>query len=252
MAVIPDIRIARDGQGWARDAADLVQRISAQAIQANGRVLLALSGGSTPQHLYRTLTAPEWKDRFDWPRTFFFFGDERCVPADHPESNFGMTQTALFQPLGIRSDHVYRMRGEHRDPAGAAREYEDALRSLTNCNAPDLPRLDLILLGLGDDGHTASLFPGTAALQERTCAVTVGQAPTGIPRRITMTLGVINRATVVLFLVTGPGKASMVRTILEPQSAADRTYPAALVAPEAGQLIWMLDQSAAAHLTVRR
>jgi len=252
MPLTPDIRIARDGQEWARDAAALILRVSEQAIRSNGRFLVALSGGSTPRTLYQTLNTPEWKGRFDWQKTVFLFGDERCTPPDYPESNFGMAQSALFQPLGIRPDHIYRIKGEHEDPASAAKEYEEALRNLTHCAAPELPRIDLILLGLGEDGHTASLFPGTAALHEQARAVTVGQAPTGIRTRLTLTLGVINQATVVLFLVTGSSKASMVRAILEPQRAAERTFPAALVAPEAGELIWMLDQAAAAQLTIRR
>lgn len=250
MPVTPDIRIAYDGREWAHDAAALLHRISEQAIQSNGRFLVALSGGSTPKTLYQTLTAPEWKGRFNWPQTLFLFGDERSVPPEHPESNFGMAQAALFHPLGIQPDHIYRIKGEHQDPASAAQEYEETIRRLTHCAAPELPRIDLILLGLGEDGHTASLFPGTAALQEQTRVVTVGQAPKGIRSRITLTLGVINRASVVLFLVTGSGKTALVRAILEPQSTADRAFPAALVAPEAGQLIWMLDHSAAAQLTI--
>ena len=251
MPATPDIRISRDGQEWAHDAAALIQRISEQTIRSNGRFLVALSGGSTPKTLYQTLTAPEWKGRFNWPQTFFLFGDERCTPPEHPESNFGMAQAALFQPLGIRPDHIYRMKGELQDPLAAAQEYEDQLRRLTHCAAPELPWIDLILLGLGEDGHTASLFPGTAALQEKTRVVTVAQAPKGIRSRLTLTLGVINRASVVLFLVTGLGKAPMVRVVLEPQSAVDRAFPAALVSPETGQLIWMLDHSAAAQLTIR-
>lgn len=252
MSVTPDIRIARDGEEWAHDAASLIQRLSEHALQSKGRFLVALSGGSTPKTLYRTLTTPEWKGRFEWAHMLFLFGDERCTPPEHPESNFGMTQAALFQPLGIRPDHIYRMKGEYEDPISAAQEYEGTLRRLTQCAAPEFPRIDLILLGLGEDGHTASLFPGTAALQEQTRVVAVSQAPKGIRTRLTLTLGVINRATVVLFLVTGSGKAPIVRAILEPRSAANLAYPAAMVAPETGQLIWMLDHSAAAQLAVRR
>ena len=162
-----------------------------------------------------------------------------------------MAQAALFQPLQIQSDHVYRMTGELPDPLDAAQDYEQALRRLTQCVAPDIPRLDLILLGLGEDGHTASLFPGTAALRDSARAVAVSQAPMGITSRLTLTLGVINRATVVLFLVSGTGKAQVVRAILEPRSEADRMLPASLVAPTDGRLIWMLDPSAAAQLTTK-
>jgi 6-phosphogluconolactonase len=252
MSVTPDIRIAQDGQEWAHAAASLVHAVSEEAIRSNGRFLLALSGGATPRTVYHTLTSPEWKERFNWSDTIFLFGDERCVPTEHPESNFRTAQAALFQPLGVRPEQIYRIQGEHTDPATAAREYEEALRRLTHCAAPEIPRIDLILLGLGEDGHTASLFPENAALQERTRAVTVGEAPRGIRSRITLTLGAINRATVVLFLVSGSGKASITRAILEPQRAEDRAFPAALVAPEAGRLIWMLDRSAAAQLAIRR
>jgi 6-phosphogluconolactonase len=245
----PDIRIAPDGHAWAHAAASLVHALSEEAIRSHGRFLLALSGGSTPRTLYQTLVSPEWNRRFDWPHIFFLFGDERCVPPEHSESNFHMAQAALFQPLGIAPDHIYRIEGEQPDPADAAQRYEETLRRLTNSAAPETPRIDLILLGLGEDGHTASLFPGTAALQEQRRAVTVGHAPTGIGSRLTLTLGVLNRATVVLFLVTGSSKAGIVRAILEPGSAADRALPAALVAPDTGRLLWMLDRSAAARLT---
>jgi len=246
----PDIRIAPDGHEWAHAAASLVHVVSEEAISSHGRFLLALSGGSTPKTLYQTLVSPEWNQRFNWPQMFFLFGDERCVPPEHSESNFRMAQAALFQPAGIAPDHIYRIQGEHPDPETAAQEYEETLRRLTNAVAPEPPQIDLILLGLGEDGHTASLFPGTAALQEQRRAVTVGHAPTGIGSRLTMTLGVLNRATVVLFLVAGSSKAGIVRAILEPNNAADRALPAALVAPKTGRLVWMLDGSAATRLTI--
>ena len=251
MPAIPDIHIARDGQEWAHEAAALLHAASEDAIRSHGRCLIALSGGTTPRTLYETLTTPEWKGRFNWPRIFFLFGDERCVPPEHPGSNFATAQSSLFQPLGIHPDHIYRMKGEAQDPLAAAQEYEEILRRLTQCVAPHIPRIDIILLGLGDDGHTASLFPGTKAFHEQTRAVTVGHAPAGISHRLTMSLGVLNRATVVLFLVSGSSKASIVRTILDPQSPSDRSLPAAMVAPDPGRLIWMLDRSAAAQLAIQ-
>jgi len=249
MTVTPDIRIAQDVQQWAQDTAAYLCSASQQAIQSHGRFLLALSGGSTPKTLYQTLASPEWNGRFDWPKIVFLFGDERCIPPDHPESNFRMAHATLFQPLNIQTDHIYRMKGEYESPMAAAQEYEDQLRTMTQCAAPHLPTIDLVLLGLGEDGHTASLFPGTAALQERSRVVTVGQAPTGVRSRITLTLGVLNHAAVILFLVTGQGKAPMVRRILKPETEADRSLPAARIAPDSGRLVWMLDQSAGAQLT---
>lgn len=252
MATVPDIRVAGSVQDWAHQAAAFIASVSERAILANGRFILALSGGSTPKTLYQTLASPEWKARFDWKKIHFLFGDERCVPPDHQDSNFNMAQVSLFHPLAIPLHHIFRMKGEGEDPSAVAREYEQTIRQLTETQPPTMPRIDLVLLGLGDDGHTASLFPGTSALQEAKKIVTVGQAPTGIRSRLTLTLGVLNQAAMVLFLVTGKGKADMVRRILEPTSEEDRSLPAAQITPGSGQLVWMLDQAAAAGLTRRR
>jgi 6-phosphogluconolactonase len=248
MAATPDIRIAPGTQEWGQAAASLILSVSQQAIQAHGRCLIALSGGSTPKTLYQVLATPEWSARFDWSRMVFLFGDERCTPPDHPESNFRMAQTELFQPLNIPAEHIYRMKGENEDTTAAAGEYEATIRRLTNSPAPRVPVLDLVLLGLGEDGHTASLFPGTAALQEDHKIVTVGHAPTGIRSRLTLTLGALNHAAVVLFLVTGSGKAQMVRRVLNSESDADRSLPAARISPASGRLVWMLDHLAAQQL----
>jgi len=249
MSAIPDIRIADSIHDWPHQTAALIASISNQAIQSNGRFIMALSGGSTPKLLYQVLASSEWRARFDWTKIYFLFGDERCVPPDHPDSNFNMANSSLFQPLSIQSDHVFRMRGEGEDPSAVAGEYEATIRQLTKTQPHAVPRIDLVLLGLGDDGHTASLFPGTLALQETEKIVTVGQAPTGIRTRLTLSLGVLNQAAMVLFLVTGKGKADMVRRILEPASDADRSLPASKIVPESGQLVWMLDQAAAAGMT---
>ena len=251
MAVTPEIFVARTVQEWAQKTAAFMLSVSEQAIQSTGRCLIALSGGSTPRTLYQTIRTPEWSTRFDWSRILFLFGDDRCVAPEHPESNFGMAQVELFQSLRIPPDRIYRMKGEHQDPEAAAEDYERTLRDLTYCHPPDFPRLNLILLGLGDDGHTASLFPGTVVLQERSKLVAVGQAPTGIVNRLTFTLGVLNRAAVILFMVTGSAKAAMVRRVIEPQAEADRSLPAAIVSPSSGRLVWMLDQAAAQQLTLK-
>jgi 6-phosphogluconolactonase len=248
MPAVPEIRIADNVHDWAQDAAAFIVSIGERAIRSNGRFIVALSGGSTPKTLYQVLATPEWKARLDWSRIFFLFGDERCIPPDHPDSNFKMAHTALFQPLNIHPNHICRMKGEYENPTAAAQEYEETIRRLTDSPPPNVPLLDLVLLGLGDDGHTASLFPGTAALQEDNRIVTVGHAPIGIRSRLTLTLGVLNHAAVVLFLVTGPGKAHMVHRVLEPESEADRSLPAARILPGSGQLIWMLDRSAGQEL----
>ena len=248
MPPTPQILIATSEE-WADKAAAFIHSLSEQAIRSNGRFLIALSGGSTPKLLYRALASDEWKGKFNWPRILFLFGDERCVPPDHTDSNFRMAQAELFQPLQIHPEQIFRMKGEYEDRAAAALEYEATIRTVTHCPAPAVPSLDLILLGLGDDGHTASLFPGTPALQVRETLVTVGQAPSGIRDRLTFTVGALNQATVILFLVIGHGKAERVRQVLEPQSDADRSLPAAHVSPESGRVAWILDEPAAGQLT---
>ncbi|HZC81027.1 MAG TPA: 6-phosphogluconolactonase, partial [Nitrospiraceae bacterium] len=205
--------------------------------------------GSTPETLYRALTSPAFAGRFDWSQTIFFFSDERGVPPDDPRSNYALAKRALFTPLNIAPSQVYRMAGEARDPQVAAHTYEEQLRQATTTPPSSRPILDLVLLGLGEDGHTASLFPGSPVLRDNHSLIAVSQSPKDPPTRLTMTLGVINRASVILFLVAGSGKAEVVRAILDPKTEAERQLPASLVAPEKGRLIWFLDRAAAAELS---
>ena len=209
---------------------------------------MALSGGITPETLYRALTSPAFAGHFDWSRAAFFFSDERGVPPDDPRSNYALANSALFTPLNITPSQIYRMAGESRDPQAAAKEYEQQLRRTTNTIPSDRPTLDLVLLGLGEDGHTASLFPGSPALRDTQRLITVTHSPKDPPTRLTMTLGAINHASVILFLVAGAGKAGIVRAILDPRIEAERQLPASLVVPETGRLIWLLDRAAAAEL----
>jgi 6-phosphogluconolactonase len=247
MAVRPEIHVLNDLSQWATAGATLTLELRRQALRERGRFLLALSGGRTPEQLYHRLATVSTGG--EWTSTDFFFSDERCVPPDHSESNFHLAEQALFRPLNIHQPQIHRMKGEHPDPDVAATEYEDLLHSVTRAARGGWPHLDLLLLGIGNDGHTASLFPGTEALHERRRWVTVGHAPSDPPTRLTLTLGVINQATVILFLASGEGKAGIVKTILEPQQESDLQLPAALVRPERGRLIWVLDRAAAAELT---
>lgn len=248
MSISPDIRVCQHGQEWLNQACTLFRDITAQAIQSHGRCVIALSGGSTPKILYGALTSADWKTQCQWDRMVFLFGDERAVSPDHADSNYGLAQAALFRPLGIRPSQIHRMKGETADLDQAAADYEQTIRDLTHCPSPAIPALDLVLLGLGDDGHTASLFPGTPALLDRMHLVTIGQSPKGIAGRMTLTLGVINQATVVLFLVTGAGKAQTVRAVLQPHTQAEQALPAAQVQPDGNRLIWLLDDGAATAL----
>ena len=252
MSSRPEVHVLNDIAEWTAEAAALTRDLRQQAVHERGRFLVALSGGRTPEQVYRRLASQSPAAPQEWSSTHFFFSDERCVPPDHPESNYHLADAALFRPLNIPEDRIHRMRGEHPNPDAAAREYEDVLRTVTNADPAGWPQLDLLMLGIGNDGHTASLFPGTDALRERRRWVTVGHAPSGPPTRLTLTLGVINQATVVLFLASGNSKADRVKAVLEPQQDADRELPAALVRPDRGRLIWLLDRPAAAKLTGHR
>jgi 6-phosphogluconolactonase len=251
MPSVSDIRVHSDSQALAAAAAAFVLEVGQEAIRAKGRFFIALSGGTTPETLYRTLTSPAFVDRFDWSRTTFFFSDERCVPLNDPRSNYALANKTLFTPLKIMSSQVYRMAGESRDPPAAAHEYEQQLYLATK-TSPSVPlSLDLILLGLGEDGHTASLFPGVPVLRDHQRLIAATQSPKDPPIRLTMTFAAINRASVILFLVAGADKAGIVRAILDPKTEAERQLPASLVEPEEGRLIWFLDRAAAAELPIQ-
>lgn len=237
-----------DAQELTRAAAALFVKLGRQAMADRDRFLVALSGGSTPKALYSVLTGPEYAPQLDWRKVHFLFGDERAVPPTHTDSNFALANTMLFTPLRIPSIQIHRMRGED-PPEIAAIQYQETLRKLTGTVSGPWPVLDLVLLGMGDDGHTASLFPGTPAVTEQTRWVAPGLSPQGTRFRITLTLGVINHASVVLFLITGPNKAKVVQRVIEARSSDPTPYPAALVRPETGRLLWYLDRAAASELT---
>ena len=245
----PELHIFSDAQELTRAAAGLLLHVGRQAIAYRNRFLVALSGGSTPKALYATLTSPEYAGQLDWSKVHFFFGDERAVPPTHADSNFAMADAMLFAPLHIPSTQIHRMRGED-SPETAAAQYEDGLRRLIAVAPGQWPVLDLILLGMGDDGHTASLFPGSVSLTEHARWVVPSRSPQGTRARITLTLGVLNHASVILFLVTGLNKATVARNVLEQRPGDPSPYPAALVQPETGRMVWYLDRAAASELTL--
>lgn len=247
----PEIRVLDDARELAREGADFLLWLGQQAIAAGGRFDVALCGGSTPRSLYDELVTPLSAKALDWSRVRFFFGDERCVAPEHEESNFRLARDHLFTPLQIPPSNIVRMEGELA-PDAASERYEAALRERFGVSAPARPRFDLILLGLGADGHTASLFPGTSALRETDRLVTRGRAPTGVTDRLTFTLPLINNAATVLFLVTGASKAPAVRAALEAPPEGPETLPARLVRPHHGRLLWFLDRPAAAALAITK
>lgn len=252
MSAAPEIRIMTDSQELAYEAAELFVWLGEQAMASNVRFRVALSGGTTPKGLYAALAGPAFSTKLAWPRVDFYFGDERCVPPDHPDSNFCMANETLFRPLTIQPAQVFRMLGEDNRPARAALQYEELLRKRFSASPPAWPRFDLVLLGLGEDGHTASLFPGTQALDEREKLVVATTAPQGVKDRLTLTAPAINSARAIVFLVSGSSKANAVWLALEAPVQNNRRVPARLIRPETGRLIWLLDRTAASELTMAK
>ena len=227
-------------------AAALLEEITQHAVKTRGEAHIALSGGTTPRALFRLLATPAWQERLPWAHIHLWWADERCVPPDHPDSNYGAVNALLLQHLSVM--HIHRMHGEHPDPAAAARAYETELRQAFRLGPRGRPRFDLVLLGMGADGHTASLFPGAPALEEMKALVDVGQAPEPPYQRLTLTLPVLNRSAFVLFLVTGVNKGSALAQVFHPHPR-QIPLPAGRVRPTQGQILWLLDHAAAVALS---
>lgn len=242
------VEVYGDRGALVRAEADRVVTIVRAAILARGRCALALSGGSTPRPLYELLATPDFASAIDWMRVHVFWGDERCVPPDHPDSNFRMTREALLDRVPIPSGNVHRIAGEEA-PEVAARAYEDTLRAYFGVpQGPPERSFDLVLLGMGDDGHTASLFPGTPAVTEERSWVVANHVTQ--PRemwRITLTPVVLNAAAVVTFLVAGAGKAERLYEVLE-DPPPSLSLPVQRIHPTHGALTWMVDAAAAQRL----
>lgn len=240
------LTIVDDAPALAEAAAGAIIDAATAAVAAGPRFTVALAGGATPRETYMRLASPLFAESMPWDRTLVFFGDERCVPPDHPESNYGMASETLLTKVGLPADRVYRLRGEAEDPEEAATEYARTLASVFDTRRGGLPRFDLVLLGMGLDGHTASLFPGSPATREifRT-VVAVHAAAARIPQRLTLTFPAINAAARVIFLVSGAEKAKAVKAAL----SAGTSLPAGMVQPADGALTWIVDRAAASLLS---
>jgi 6-phosphogluconolactonase len=214
-------------------------------MQEKGRFSLALAGGSTPRPLYASLADdPSFRAEVPWGQTHFFWGDERPVPPDNPQSNYRMANEAMLSKVSVPGENIHRIRAENPEAPQVAGEYEETLRTFFGLKEGEFPRFDLVLLGMGTDGHTASLFPGTEGLRERKRLVFANWVDKFHAYRITMTLPVLNRAAFVLFLVSGEKKAETLRRVLEDGEPED-PLPAQLVRPTRGRLLWLVDQDAA-------
>ena len=226
-------------------AADEFVRVGKAAIAGRRRFTVALSGGSTPKSLYELLAKQQKK--FPWDQTFLFFEDERHVPPDHPDSNYRMVNESLLKRIRIPAGNIYRIKAENKDAHAAAAEYEAGLRRFFNLAPDEFPRFDLILLGMGPDGHTASLFPESQALKEQSRLVVANWIEKFKSYRMTLTFPVLNGAAEVVFLIAGGDKADMAQQVLE--AAPTPPFPAQKIRPGDGSLLWMLDEAAAARLT---
>lgn len=240
---MPKVSIFPDNESLVAGAVDLIIRSAVKAIAEHGRFTLALSGGETPRPVYARLAAAGRTKNIDWSRVQLFFGDERCVPPDDPRSNYLMVRTVLLDKVPIPHPNIYRIQGED-SPEKAAEDYENTLRRVLGGEG-----LDLILLGLGDNGHTASLFPGLAPVTETRRWVMAAYVEVASMWRVTMTPVVINAARQVLFLVSGAKKADILKRVLE-GAYQPVVLPAQTVRPATADLTWLLDRPAAAKLRV--
>jgi 6-phosphogluconolactonase len=243
---LPEIEITPDASSLAERAAQEFIRLVGEALKTGNRFAVALAGGSTPQRMYTWLV----RAQVDWEPVHFFWGDERCVPPDHTDSNYRMADEALLSHIPIPTENIHRIPGEL--PAEeAAQDYEDELHRYFG---GETPHFNLILLGLGRDGHIASLFPGTPAVREKVrwvAAVSHSVPPSPLVERVTLTLPVLNAAAQVLFLVCGAEKAERLAQVLHGPPQPD-LLPAQAVKPVNGAVCWLVDQAAAAMLPPRQ
>ena len=245
----PELKICQSAEQFFQSAAEMFTAAAGDAIAEHGRFYVALSGGHTPRDLFSMLSGDPWRSRIDWGRVVFLWGDERHVPPDHADSNYRMANEALLSRLSLRPDQVWRMKGEYPEASRAAEEYEQVLReNLPKSGANGIAQFDLVMLGMGSEGHTLSLFPGTKALDAPAnrwvVSNWVGKLYTD---RITITAQVANHARKVVFLVRGEDKQPALKAVLEgPFEPAQ--LPAQLIQPVAAPLVWLLDPEAAGML----
>lgn len=243
----PEIRIVPDADALSRAAAEEFVRQAGEAVETRGRFTVALSGGRTPAAPFRLLAGdgdPSFRARVAWDTVHVFWGDERHVPPDHPDSNYRMAQETMLSRVPIPPENVHRIPSENPDAVKSAAAYEETLRRFFHLAAGPFPRLDLVFLGMGPDGHTASLFPGTAAIHERSRLVVGHWIDSLRASRITLTPPVLNHAACIIFLVAGEEKAEALTAVLQGEYQPDR-LPAQIVRPVHGKLLWLVDRAAA-------
>ncbi len=251
-----EIRVYINFKSLVEAAAEQVVRIANLAVAERGSFYIALSGGSTPRALYERLAHPDLASKVDWTKVHIFWGDERCVSHDDPESNYRLAKETLLDRIPLPPGNIHPIQGE-LEPELAAREYEQEIIQIfgqSSTMSPLVPAFDLILLGMGEDGHTASLFPGSPALLEEkrwVAAVEHNTPPPPLVSRVTLTPVLINSANNVIFLISGKSKAKRLRAVLEGEFNPER-LPAQIINPKNGNLFWMLDKAAAKLIQTER
>jgi 6-phosphogluconolactonase len=243
----PIITVAENSETLARLAAERFTEIATSSLRSFGRFRVALSGGSTPRRLFRLLATEPYRGAIDWSRVDVFWSDERTVPPDSPQCNFRLANDVLLGQIPIPDENIHRMRGELPDPHQAAAEYEREIRSVFGLAPGVMPRFDLILLGVGSDGHTASLFPNTDALDEHERLVVANAVPQLQTARLTLTVPVLNAAHALLLLVAGEDKSQAVYQAIE-GTWNPRDTPSQLLRDAEGRVEWLLDRAAATAL----
>jgi len=238
------IHVLPDSEAISHRAAFLFVKAAKDAIDRSTRFVVALSGGSTPRRLYTLLGSAEYSPQIDWQKVHIFWVDERCVPKDHEESNFKTVFDRLLSKVPLPDGNIHRIRGEE-EPDQAARDYEEDLQRFFGMS--ELPMFDLVILGMGEDGHTASLFPGSKSLEENDRLAVPVYLEKPHRDRITLTFLVLNNADQILFLISGRSKAAVLSEIIEAGHQKD-PYPAGLINPIHGTLLWLIDQEAAGQL----
>lgn len=245
----PQVQIFSGSAELYQSAAIEFLSAAIEAVRKNGAFTVALAGGSTPRGLYSLLaTDSRLQSQVPWKNCLFFFGDERHVPPDHADSNYRMANEAMLSKVPVAPSQVFRINGEYKDAAKAAAAYEKVLRKSFHITDRGLPRLDLVMLGMGTEGHTASLFPGTNALHQKRKLVVSNWVGKLYTDRITMTAPVLNNAARIMFMVQGADKALALKGVLEGPFEPEQ-LPAQMIRPKKGNLLWLLDEQAAALLT---
>jgi 6-phosphogluconolactonase len=244
-----EVQILTDATAIARRAAEQIVESAVTAVKESRVFTIALAGGSTPKTLYSLLaTDTTFKSQMPWEKTQFFFGDERHVPPDDPDSNFRMANESMLSKVSLRPEQVVRIKGEYDDTEKAAMEYEQALRSWFRLSDGQLPGFDIVLLGMGDEGHTLSLFPGTKALHDNGRLVMSNWIGKLFTQRVTITAPVANNSALAIFMVTKADKALALKGVLEGPYEPEQ-LPAQLIQPKNGKVLWLVDTTAAGKLS---